>query len=95
MRLPHHRDGVMDGMLWSRGGFLPDQTRELRSNLAAVSAHGAANDPGPKSGSATMVNSDINIQTVLLAYGSLILYFASYAMRDSTYCIILLPRSFR
>lgn len=43
----------------------PSWTQELRANLAAVSARGSGNDPGPASLSNTIANSDINIQSVV------------------------------
>jgi hypothetical protein len=42
----------------------PGWTGELKANLAAVTSRGAGNDPGPSSGSNTIANSDINLQSV-------------------------------
>ena len=42
----------------------PGWTGELKANLAAVSARGEGNDPGPASGSTTIANTDINLQSV-------------------------------
>src|SRR3569833_2146991 len=38
---------------------------ELKANLMSVSARGEGNDPGPASGSSTIVNSDVNLQTIV------------------------------
>jgi hypothetical protein len=43
----------------------PGWRGELKANLVAVSVRGGGNDPGPSSGSSTIVNSDINLQTII------------------------------
>ena len=50
------------------GTVSPNWTHELRSNLAATTARGAANDPGPTSGTTTIVNQGINLQTVFAVF---------------------------
>ena len=43
----------------------PSWRGEMKANLISVSARGGGNDPGPASGSSTIVNSDINLQTII------------------------------
>jgi Glycosyltransferase family 87 len=50
-------------VLWV-ASVAPNWKSELKWNLEAVSPRGAGNDPGPTSGSNTIANADINLQTV-------------------------------
>jgi hypothetical protein len=43
----------------------PHWPQELRANIAATTVQGAANDPGPTSATPAIVNSAINLQTLL------------------------------
>lgn len=43
----------------------PSWRSELKANLDSVSARGSGNDPGPTSGSSTIVNSDVNFQAIV------------------------------
>lgn len=90
-------------LLWV-GHVAPHWAQELRSNLAATTARGAANDPGPTSATPTIVNSAINLQTVFaviwneptfyncasfLLSGALLLVWLVMALRSP----VTLPRS--
>jgi glycosyl transferase family 87 len=54
----------LGSLLWM-GHVAPNWIHELRSNIAATTVRGAANDPGPTSATPNMVNSAINLQTIL------------------------------
>lgn len=52
------------GIVWV-SQVAPGWRSELTSNLVSVSARGTGNDPGPASGSRTIINSDVNLQTIV------------------------------
>lgn len=58
---------ILSSVLWV-SSVAPAWASELKANLAAVSARGAGNDPGPSSASNVIENSDINLQTVVAVF---------------------------
>ena len=58
---------ILASVLWV-SSVAPAWASELKANLAAVSARGAGNDPGPSSASNVIENSDINLQTVVAVF---------------------------
>ena len=53
----------LGSLLWM-GHVAPNWIHELRSNIAATTTRGAANDPGPTSATPNIVNGAINLQTI-------------------------------
>lgn len=54
-------------LLWF-GHVAPHWTQELKANIDATTARGAANDPGPTSATPAIVNSAINLQTIFAVF---------------------------
>ena len=84
---------ILCSVLWV-SSVAPAWPSELKDNLAAVSARGAANDPGPSSGSKVIANSDINLQTVLAVFSDEPRFYnvLSYAICASLLFIWLMIR---
>jgi hypothetical protein len=54
-------------LLWMRS-VAPHWPQELRANIASTTMRGAANDPGPTTATPSIVNSAVNLQTILAVF---------------------------